>query len=333
VSAASKIEWTDATWNPIRGCTRVSEGCRNCYAERIAAGFSGKGEPYHGLARMTPSGPRWTGDLRLVEEAVFAPLHWRKPRTIFVNSMSDLFHENVPVEWIDRLFWVMRLASHHTFQILTKRPKRMRDLLTAGLAHPGYWRPRLPVPNVWLGVSAEDQPRADERIPLLLETPAAVRFVSAEPLLGPIDLSPYLGQGFRCDVCDLRFRHGSPYPRCPRCEEAAPDPEREAAYATGDPSLGWVIVGGESGPGARPMHPAWVRSIRDQLKCAGVPFFFKQWGEWGPEPRKPFDPDEWEEDRDLVHFDVGDGEWLYRVGKKAAGRRLDGRTWDEFPRR
>lgn len=254
----SKIEWTDRSdWNAIRGCTRASEGCRNCYAEGIAARFSAPDQPWHGFAEMTANGPRWTGKVGLMEDRLTLPLRWRKPCRIFVNSMGDLFHESVPDEWIDRVFAAMALAPQHTFIVLTKRAKRMREYLidiledqqdcrieaiadAAGRmmedgdnAHDAVVNMTLPLPNVHLGVSCEDQGRADERIPALLETPAAVRFVSAEPLLGPIN-----------------FRH----------------------------RLDWIICGGESGPGARPMHVEWARSIREQCAAAGVPFFMKQLG-------------------------------------------------------
>jgi protein gp37 len=279
----TKIEWTDATWNPIRGCTRVSEGCRHCYAEVMAARFSDPGQWGHGLAQRValPGGGtdhRWTGKVELVDAALDLPLRWRGPRRIFVNSTSDLFHEKVPDKWIDRVFAVMALAPQHSFQVLTKRPERMRaylcqpgrtgDVLDACrgyLITPGHPKPRmvedgiqlLTLPNVWLGTSIEDQATADERIPHLLATPAAVRFISAEPLLGPVDLNcvkcPVHGE-----VCALTGYLGN------------------GMYGDYGPKLDWVIVGGESGPGARPMHPAWARSLRAQCQAAGVPFFMKQ---------------------------------------------------------
>ena len=321
MSANTKIEWTDATWNCVVGCTKVSEGCARCYAERFAARFPDR---FGGVSRMTEHGPRWTGKIVLRPEALDLPLRWRKPRRIFVNSMSDLFHEDVPDEFIDRVFAVMALAPHHTFMVLTKRPERMMKHLTAPdrdevigwKAHELYEQlggdyrrvPALttregtistaslqphakswPLPNVWLGVSVENQRAADERIPLLLQTPAAVRFLSCEPLLGPVDLKPYLEPY-------IRTKHDGS--------------KRGTVWA--DPGIDWIIVGGESGPGARPMHPDWVRSIRDQCKAAEVPFFFKQWGEW------------------KLSWMAGEYQWM-RVGKKAAGRLLDGRTWDELP--
>ena len=287
----TKIEWTDATWNPIRGCTRVSEGCRHCYAEVMAARFSDPGQWGHGLAqRVALSGGgidhRWTGKVELVDAALDLPLRWRRPRRIFVNSTSDLFHEKVPDEWIDRVFAVMALAPQHTFQVLTKRPERMREYMaglggggrtdimsraggrllraaenaTRNAPHVRYdYNARWPLPNVWLGTSIEDQATADDRIPHLLDTPAAVRFISAEPLLAPVDLMHI------------------PY------RKIAPDITVMVNALTGDDGLGgrqarlgWTIVGGESGPGARPMHPDWARSLRDQCQAAGVPFFMKQ---------------------------------------------------------
>ena len=232
----TRIEWTDATWNPLRGCSRVSEGCRHCYAEQVAARFSGPGLKFEGIAHRIGGEARWTGKVVLVEEKLTEPLRWRRPRRIFVNSMSDLFHEELPDDAIDRVFAIMARAPHHTFQILTKRAVRLRAYMSA----PG----RAVLPHVWLGVSVEDQAAAEERIPELLAVPAALRFLSCEPLLGPLRLESYLG------------RRG----------------------------IGWVISGGESGPRARPPDPAWFRSLRDQCRAARVPFFFKQWGAWTPAP-------------------------------------------------
>lgn len=179
------IEWTDETWNPVRGCSRVSEGCRNCYAERVAARFSQPGQPYEGLARFTLNGPRWTGEVRVDNDALQKPKGWVKPRMVFVNSMSDLFHKSLHDSDIIRVFSVMQFCSPHTFQVLTKRPHRMRGFCRD-------WFPR-PLKNVWLGVSVEDRVTAEERIPLLQATPAAVRFVSCEPLLGHIPVLPLSG--------------------------------------------------------------------------------------------------------------------------------------------
>lgn len=234
MSDGSSIEWTDATWNPVRGCTKVSPGCKHCYAETFAERFRGvPGHPFeHGF------------DLRLVEHAVELPLRWRAGRRIFVNSMSDLFHEEIPETYIRRIFDVMQRASQHQFQVLTKRAARMAQV-AAGLVLPS---------NVWMGVSVENDDYL-ARIGDLQRVQARVRFLSVEPLLGPILGLPLAG-------------------------------------------IHWVIVGGESGPRARPMDPSWVRSIRDQCLLARVPFFFKQWG---------------------------------GVQKSRNGRLLDGRTWDEMP--
>jgi protein gp37 len=230
----SSIEWTDATWNPVRGCTKVSPGCKHCYAETFAERF--RGVPDHPFERGF--------DLRLVPEALELPLRWRASRRIFVNSMSDLFHERVPEDYVRKVFDVMRRASQHQFQVLTKRSARMADIAT-----------RLDLSaNVWMGVSVENEDYVS-RINDLRCVAAAVRFLSVEPLLGPIK------------KLELRGIH-------------------------------WVIVGGESGPGARPMNPVWVRSIRDQCLAKGVRFFFKQWG---------------------------------GVRKHKTGRELDERTWDEMP--
>lgn len=277
----SKIEWTDATWNPLRGCSRVSEGCRNCYAERVAARFSSgpyidpsqeadrediPAQPYHGLAKMTPDGPRWTGDVRLVKYKLSDPRRWKRPRRIFVNSMSDLFHEKVPDAWIDQIFAVMALAPQHTFQVLTKRPERMRQYLGSGSYESHrrvqVWNARLPmcgkpVPpmdwplkNVWLGVSVENQATADERIPLLIHAPAARRWISYEPALGPVNLNDYLLQQIVGGPHDGKLFYG----------------------------LNWVVVGGESGPGARPFDVSWAHEIVKSCKAVEVPVFVKQLG-------------------------------------------------------
>jgi protein gp37 len=234
----SSIEWTDATWNPVTGCTKVSPGCTHCYAETFAERWRGvPGHPYEqGF------------DLRLWPQRLEAPLHWRAPRMIFVNSMSDLFHEDVPDSFIEEVFRVMSHASRHTFQVLTKRATRLASWYATRRE---FWK----LNNVWLGVSVEDQKFGLPRVPLLRQVNAAVRFLSVEPLLE--------------DLGQLNL--------------------------TG---IDWVIVGGESGRGARPMMESWVVSVRDQCSAAGVPFFFKQWG----------------------------GVW-----KKRNGRTFEGRTWDEMP--
>jgi protein gp37 len=335
----TKIEWTDATWNPLRGCTRVSEGCRNCYAEGVAARFSGPGQPYEGLAERTSKGPRWTGKIRIAPDATLRqPFRWKRPRRIFVNSMSDLFHESVPDTEIDRIFAVMALCHEHIFQVLTKRPERMRAYVSGkagwhigydGVRRFGHWEDRglnrafadvdpgnlpieayinkgtWPLPNVWLGTSVEDQAAADARIPHLLATPAAVRFLSCEPLLGPVRV-------WTTKIADAARLLGANIDK------------------PGGAGLDWVIVGGESGPNARPMYPNWARRLRDQCATAGVPFFFKQWGEWWPlDHAAP----EW-------GLSVADARALFqgqttethaRTGKAKAGRLLDGIEHNGMP--
>lgn len=243
VADHSSIEWTDATWNPVTGCTKVSPGCKHCYALTFSERFRG-----------VPGHPFEQGfDLRLWPQRLELPLAWKTPRRVFVNSMSDLFHERVPDAFIDAVFETMRRARQHQFQVLTKRPDRMANYVHA-LPTPL----RRTHPNVWLGTSVETQHYVN-RAALIADLPARVRFLSCEPLLGPLDLHQVLGTR----------------------------------------RINWVIVGGESGHHARPMDPEWARDIRDQCRAALVPFFFKQWG---------------------------------GTNKKAAGRTLDHRTWDELPR-
>jgi protein gp37 len=317
------IEWTEATWNPITGCSVTSPGCTNCYAMKLAGTRLAHHESRAGLTQDSKAGPVWTGDVRFNEQWLDQPLRWTKPRMIFVCAHGDLFHEKVPDEWIDRVFAVMALCPQHTFQVLTKRSARMREYFREAAG----WRSRIAellnelkpsplwngnvyqgwqnlhgrpdgLPNVWLGVSVEDQQRADERIPDLLATPAAVRWISAEPLLGPVDL------------------------------------ERR---------LDWVVVGGESGPGARPMHPDWARSLRDQC-AASVPFFFKQWGEWretdGPQThtcnRSMRSGTHWLKRDGTLHpgsanFSIYHEYRVAKLGKKRAGRLLDGALHDGMP--
>ena len=234
MSTKTKIEWTEMTWNPVTGCRKISLGCMNCYAERMA----------NRLRLMGAVRYKNGFDITLHEDLTEMPLRWKKPQIVFVNSMSDLFLEGIPERFIKKIFDVMHMAHWHTFQVLTKRAERLREL-SGSLP----WSP-----NVWMGVTVENRDYTS-RIDVLRQTDAQIKFLSIEPLLGPI-----------------------------------PDLDLEG--------IDWVIVGGESGPGARPMDPAWVTDIRDQCRKAGVPFFFKQWG---------------------------------GVNKKKAGRELDGRTWSEMP--
>lgn len=338
----TKIEWTDATWNPITGCSLVSPGCTNCYAMKLA-GTRLKNHPSReGLTRETKAGPVWTGEVRLNPQWLDEPLRWKKPRMIFVCAHGDLFAEGVPDEWIDQVFAVMALAAHHTFQVLTKRPERMRDyvkripnraaaIATSLVGHPLetsrdarivrlHIIERLadPLLNVWLGVSIEDQKRADERIPILLNTPAAVRWISAEPLLGPVD--------FYKTSAAMPFGRHHPWSNGPILQ-----------------GIHWLVAGGESGPGARPMHPDWARELRDQCADAGVPFLFKQWGAFLPtdvtfkDRAKP--ADDWL--GTVIAGPSGRFEEfpthperviaMLNVGKRAAGRFLDGIEHNGFP--
>lgn len=328
----TKIEWTDATWNPVTGCTKVSQGCKHCYAERVFPRAYAK------------SGRKFTA-VECHHERLDQPLRWKRGRKIFVNSMSDLFHEAVPFEFIDHVFAAMFDANQHAYQVLTKRPERMLEYLSADSSRYSarrvfdltksnagkfdcdmYW----PLGNVWLGVSIEDQQTADERIPLLLQTPAAVRFVSYEPALGPVDFEAWLEDGIPTDE-QLSGPYGSKYVR------------------RGAPRVDWIICGGESGPNACPMHPDWPRSVRNQCQAAGVPFFFKQWGEWAEVPRDETKPG-WprmvrgndanvESSGHHEIFSVDDlsavneamGLPMRRVGKVKAGSMLDGREHKEFP--
>jgi protein gp37 len=286
----SGIEWTDATWNPVTGCTEVSPGCDRCYARTFAERW--RGVPGHHFEQGF--------DLVLRPERLDQPLRWRRPRRIFVNSMSDLFHKDVPDEFITRVFDVMEQADQHSFQILTKRHARLQSfvterqrrkqefaaqfisgrseaLLNSSAAQAARARSTSSPPNIWLGVSVENQQWADIRIPALLNTPAAVRWLSCEPLLGPVLLQDWV------------------QPPCGCCTD---HPGRKCVNDPGQLSVDWVVVGGESGHGARPMQPAWARSLRDQCQDTEVPFLFKQWGGRTP---------------------------------KAGGRELDGRIHDGYP--
>jgi protein gp37 len=385
----SKIEWTEASWNPIRAankatgrdghfCVHVSEGCRNCYAERMQVRF---GNPVRFAAQ-----DRDKVQVLLHETALTQPLRWKRPRRIFPCSMSDIAGDWVTDEMLDRMFAVMALTPWHTYQVLTKRPERMRlyvstpgreiavqlaafmmhqEAFVAGGTQFGSirydtsahtWHMPWPLPNVGLGTSVEDQATAAARIPELLATPAAVRWLSAEPLLGPLDLTAACGGAWSCEACcgwrgtDFHaiMRDVDGEMLCPACGSVAND--------SVPLPLDWVVCGGESGIKARPMHPAWARSLRDQCAAAGVAFFFKQWGEWGPDTGPELVVGEvivedrimegrarcawwtgagWTYEQDGYAVDLaaaeGSGEWLYRLGKKHNGRLLDGVTHDGYP--
>lgn len=348
----SKIEWTDATWNPLVGCSKASAGCDNCYAIRVA--HRGMSPQHRGLTVVPEgqTGPEWNGLVNLVPGLLDQPLRWQRPRRIFVNSLSDLFHPEVPTAYIEQVFAIMALAPRHVFQVLTKRPKRMRRMLNdpmfagrvaeAGLqlsleskavakaalraqtgeqVNPALTeRGLLVLPNVWLGVSVEDNAVA-WRARELRDTPAAVRWISAEPMIGPLDAVDLSG-------------------------------------------MDWIVAGGESGPGARPLHPDWLRNLRDRCEIindvaalpggpegrTGTAFHFKQWGDWSPGEADAsgssltgdrrqlqrgilLDREGAERDtNELSSFRLPDG-WvrMAKVGKGKAGRELDGRTWDDWP--
>lgn len=316
MSDGTKIEWTDATWNPITGCSVESPACKHCYAMKLAGTRLRHHPSRAGLTHDTKNGPVWTGEVRFNEQWLDQPIRWARQRMVFVCAHSDLFHESVPDNWIDTIFGIMWACLYgrneqdgHIFQVLTKRADRMRDYFKidrreawarAAVNHGGGTDPDGifdqvmefdgPHPRIWLGVSVEDQVHADKRIPMLLQTPAAVRWISAEPLLGPVDIHHRLGA----------------------CVFTEADP-----LATGR-GIDWVVVGGESGDKARPMHPDWARSLRDQCAAAGVPFLFKQWGEWLP-------------DNQNQNGGTRSGMGAIKVGKKAAGRLLDGVQHDGYP--
>ncbi|MGW2740545.1 DUF5131 family protein [Streptomyces sp. NPDC001288] len=350
MSDTTTIEWTrnddgtpGRTWNAVTGCTKISAGCDNCYAETIAERFRGHAAFPKGF------------DVQIRANKVNDPLSWRRPTRVFVNSMSDLFHDDVNREWIAEIFGVMAAARKHTFQLLTKRHGRMRSLLNdpafahkvrhraqgKGLAIPDFtW----PLPNLWLGVSVENQKWADIRIPALIDTPAAVRFLSCEPLLGPVDL--FSGDH---STHERDFNGTDDY----ICLDCSTDDQQVPWRTIDHSSLGidWVITGGESGRKARPAHPDWYRTIRDQCQQSGVAYFHKQNGEWADRTQLTGDQRAtasiWDDKRVLyVHPTDGrtqnHGDWggndhlegwacVQRVGKKTAGRELDGRTWDQFP--
>jgi protein gp37 len=290
MSDKSGIQWTDATWNPTSGCDRVSPGCDHCYAMTLAKRLKAMGSPrYQVDGDPRTSGPGFGVQTHAV--ALDQPVRWKRPRRIFVNSMSDLFHKDIPDAFIARVFAVMACAPQHTFQLLTKRHARLRSLLEGAQVN-GFMNAMIetamrdhglrggiewPLPNVWLGVSVEDQHWADIRIPALLDTPAAVRFLSCEPLLSAIDFG--IGDPHRDHESD--DVNGFPHPRiCLTCsgEDGEPEVEYFRRDYSWSPEIHWVIIGGESGPGARPMDPDWVRSIVSECRDAGVTPFVKQLG-------------------------------------------------------
>lgn len=374
----TKIEWADATVNAINGCSLASPGCTNCYAMRLAGTRLRNHPSREGLTQPSKAGPVWNGTVKLSESALYQPLKWQRSRVIFWNAHGDTFHDAVPDEWIDRMFAVMALTPQHKHLVLTKRSARMREYVTRfseGGHHVdsaiwemccplpgGGWStsadttpwsqrardtvktmlgsPARPwvLPNVWLGVSAEDQARADERIPDLLATSAAGRFLSCEPLLGPIDLTNIRGEPALTPEC---------WGDC-NCDSFAgfdPGCRRHGGDGTLTRKIDGLIVGGESGPGSRPMHPEWARDIRDACDEAGVDFHFKQWGDWAPgenalkaQTRTERCASWWDDHWDYSSLTVRQGEELhrddepdlFRFGKKGASRHLDGELRDDL---
>ncbi|PKP11976.1 MAG: phage Gp37/Gp68 family protein [Bacteroidetes bacterium HGW-Bacteroidetes-4] len=355
----SKIEWTNETWNPIIGCSKVSPGCENCYAETMAKRLAtiNTTDYYRSVvcerAHVDPSG--WNGRTSFIEHQLNKPLKRKKPTMYFVCSMGDLFHESVPFEWIDKIMEVIARSPEHTFQILTKRPGRMLEYFSDERDFASDWsfgdkyleeairfKLGLPLPNVWLGVTAENQEQAIKRVPILLQIPAAVRFVSVEPMLGPVDLTHMdstseSDPGYNALYC-------------------GPDDEGDLQTI-----IDWVICGGESGHNARPMHPNWVRDLQKQCKDANAPFFFKQWGEWGTRwfdftTKKPvfkmFDSFLRWTQKDWVHKgdvclsldgkicktggDLKEAKYpvaiMQKVGKHNTGSMLDDKHYKEFPK-
>lgn len=323
----TKIEWADAVWNPVTGCTKISEGCDNCYAEKMV----------DRLQKIPATQNKYQNGFKVTchKNELAKPLSWKKRRKIFVCSMGDLFHDDVPFKFIAQIYGIMSMCPQHTFMLLTKRPDRALkfyqwceekeqelykcpadqniylEYLPGEIVGPytekygDNFPDEIPLNNIWLGVTAENQARADERIPILLQIPAAVRFVSVEPMLGPLTIRSW------CPVCRA-FLIDSMSPTCGTCHSSTFH-------------VDWVICGGESGPNARPMHPDWVKSLRNQCKAANVPFFFKQWGEW-----KPISVGENVPQFAFVKGPGHDGA-VWRVGKKAAGRELDGKEYLQFP--
>lgn len=311
----TNIEWATKVWNPVAGCTRVSEGCRNCYAFEL---HNRRHKAFQNGAKLPKQYAKPFNEIQLFPDRLHEPLQWKKPQRIFVNSMSDLFHDDVPDWFLDEVFTTMAKAKQHTFMVLTKRPERMKRYMDSCQRGADEIGGKFPWDNVWLGVSVENQKAADERIPLLLQTPAAIRFLSCEPLLGPVDLK----------LSDSALYHMSNY--WPPLSE----------YTRVGELINWVIVGGESGPNARPIHPDWVRSLRDQCVNAGVSFFFKQWGEWAEATPNNID---FAKQNYFLNVDgqnftdlttdkhLPETAHMVMIGKKKAGRLLDRRTWDEFP--
>lgn len=307
----TKIEWADMTINPVVGCSKCSPGCDNCYAERFATRLAKNPATAQKYAVVIDEHGKWTGNFN-VDLTPFASLP-KKSKRIFIGSMCDIFHENASYNWF--LWIVHRMSQYpqHTFILLTKRPQRMNKFISLTRETDtdcGLW----PLPNLWLGVTVCNQAEADAKIPVLLQTPAAVRFVSVEPMLGPVDLGHLSWTDIIGSTADKNALTGKTWIQG-NCGESSQTLQGNR--------LGWVICGGETGPGARPMHPDWVRGLRDQCQAAGTPFFFKSWGEWWP--------GEWGRLYREKTISYADGQDMVLIGKRRAGRLIDGREWNEVP--
>jgi len=356
----SKIEWTDETWNPFVGCSKISPACNNCYAEGMARRLANMQATSYYAGAITDG--KWNGNICAAPESVWEkPEKWHKPRRIFVGSMTDVFHPNVLDALLDRLFMEMTVYnSHHTYMLLTKRPERMRDYIAEAIQRDADWVWQgctvsdksvshswcSPPPlvfkapdNVWLGVTVENQEQADARIPVLLDTLAATRFVSIEPMLGPVDLNYILPESSKepSKTCGTPWGHKISALHGTVSTKPGGPKSGPCFY----PSLDWIIAGGESGPNARPSHPDWVRDLRDQCVKAEVPFFFKQWGEWAPDnfvhAGTIFDREHitfnsnYEIANSRADFTPSHNFTMKHVGKKAAGHLLDGMEWRQVP--
>lgn len=326
--ANTRIEWADRTWSPVTGCTKISEACEHCYTERMSKRLAGR----YGYPADNPFQVTFHPD-RLKE-----PLRWRKPSRIFVCSMGDLFHPDVPDAIKLKVFDVIGGCPQHVFMILTKRPEQMKGFIDKlqvsaynicvpiktqfRLEKTPFFSQYRPLRNLWLGVTCENQQRADERIPILLQIPAAKRFVSVEPMLGPVDINRWTKE--TCTnyggIGRVPNHPHIPAHMCQRCKGTG-----KVSY----PRFDWVICGGETGPGARPMHPKWVRSLRDQCQATGTAFFFKSWGDWCP---SWCGAQSWEPDHNTpFYFFDSPPIKTRRIGKKKAGRLLDGQEWSQYP--
>lgn len=310
----TKIEWAEESLNAVTGCTEASPGCANCYARKMSKRLIAMGQEKY-FDTIDEDG-RWTGEVRFHPEVLDVPATWKKPRRVFFNSMSDTFHRKVTRSQIHQMLDSIAGYPDHTFIIATKRASRAMIEINYFC---DLWTQGNPIPNLWLLVSVENQAMAEKRIPHLLETNVAVRGLSMEPLLGPVNFDPV----WLRPSPSAAFSSG-------RISWNMPSWTRIGAY-----SLDWVIVGGESGPSARPIHPDWVRSIRDQCVSAGVPFFFKQWGRFLPiDQVRRDDPEE----QAMIAAMPAGRQWCeegfpdaFDIGKKKAGRHLDGREWNEYP--